>query len=198
MALAGVHGVSRLPSSTVTVKRRSFFSSKRSQGSSNNKALEIHTRPVPRSTRRRPVTRPVSFNGNPTPSSDHPPRRTVADGNVYRAGAGFSEPDNPRPSRPTKGRAGSTATTPSCCARAPRSSTRSVGGFDPVPNGLRAREHCRQHNPAHGSDLAGDTIIDDVFDPSVGWDGFATDTFDGLGSHTSECDGDSDPVTPLW
>nr|MBA2735812.1 lamin tail domain-containing protein [Pyrinomonadaceae bacterium] len=30
----------------------------------------------------------------------------------------------------------------------------------------------------------GDTNSTDVFDPSVQWDGFATDTFDGLGSHT--------------
>ncbi|GAB3071527.1 hypothetical protein GCM10027053_40490 [Intrasporangium mesophilum] len=32
---------------------------------------------------------------------------------------------------------------------------------------------------------AGDTVTSDAFDPSVEWDGFATDTFDGLGSHTA-------------
>ena len=32
---------------------------------------------------------------------------------------------------------------------------------------------------------AGDTNPGDVFDPSVGWDGFATDTFDGLGAHST-------------
>jgi uncharacterized protein len=31
---------------------------------------------------------------------------------------------------------------------------------------------------------AGDTNGSDAFDPSIGWDGFATDTFDGLGSHS--------------
>jgi len=31
---------------------------------------------------------------------------------------------------------------------------------------------------------AGDTIPADAFDPALEWDGFATDTFDGLGSHT--------------
>ena len=31
----------------------------------------------------------------------------------------------------------------------------------------------------------GDPIGSDVFDPAVQWDGFATDTFDGLGSHTA-------------
>jgi predicted extracellular nuclease len=32
--------------------------------------------------------------------------------------------------------------------------------------------------------IAGDTNGTDVFDPAIEWDGFATDTFDGLGSHT--------------
>ena len=31
---------------------------------------------------------------------------------------------------------------------------------------------------------AGDTIPDDAFDPAIQWDGFANETFDGLGSHT--------------
>ena len=34
---------------------------------------------------------------------------------------------------------------------------------------------------------AGDTNAADPFDPSVEWTGFATDTFDGLGSHTATC-----------
>jgi predicted extracellular nuclease len=37
---------------------------------------------------------------------------------------------------------------------------------------------------------SGTTVLDDfghAFDPSIEWDGFAVDTFDGLGSHTSTC-----------
>jgi uncharacterized protein len=34
---------------------------------------------------------------------------------------------------------------------------------------------------------AGDTNGADVFDPSVEWDGYAVDTFGGLGSHTANC-----------
>lgn len=30
---------------------------------------------------------------------------------------------------------------------------------------------------------AGDTVVNDPFDPALQWDGFATDTFDGLGAH---------------
>ena len=40
---------------------------------------------------------------------------------------------------------------------------------------------------------AGDTNASDAFDPSVEWDGFATDTFDGLGAHTASCDGTVEP-----
>lgn len=41
----------------------------------------------------------------------------------------------------------------------------------------------------------GDTNGSDAFDPSAQWDGFATDTFSGLGSHTTS--GGGGPVTPV-
>ena len=34
---------------------------------------------------------------------------------------------------------------------------------------------------------AGDPVATDAFDPATQWAGFAVDTFDGLGSHTSDC-----------
>ncbi|MRX43644.1 ExeM/NucH family extracellular endonuclease [Agromyces kandeliae] len=40
---------------------------------------------------------------------------------------------------------------------------------------------------------AGDTIVDDVFDPAIEWTGFALNTFDGLGSHAVDCDGTPPP-----
>lgn len=44
---------------------------------------------------------------------------------------------------------------------------------------------------------AGDTNPNDPFDPSVEWNGFPQDTFDGLGSHTATCVGeDEPPVVP--
>lgn len=39
----------------------------------------------------------------------------------------------------------------------------------------------------------GDTNSSDAFDPAVEWDGFATDTFDGLGAHVIDDDGDDAP-----
>lgn len=36
---------------------------------------------------------------------------------------------------------------------------------------------------------SGDAIATDIFDPAVGWSGFATDSFDGLGAHAPTCGG---------
>ncbi len=44
---------------------------------------------------------------------------------------------------------------------------------------------------------AGDTNATDAFDASVEWDTFPINTFDGLGAHTADCDGGSEPADPL-
>jgi uncharacterized protein len=41
----------------------------------------------------------------------------------------------------------------------------------------------------------GDTNATDAFDPSIEWNGFATDAFDGLGAHTANCDTGATSVT---
>jgi predicted extracellular nuclease len=40
----------------------------------------------------------------------------------------------------------------------------------------------------------GDTVSTDAFDPSTQWDGFAIDTFGGLGTHTSNCVSETAPA----
>lgn len=40
----------------------------------------------------------------------------------------------------------------------------------------------------------GDIVASDSFDPSVQWDGFAIDTFSGLGAHISNCLAESEPA----
>jgi predicted extracellular nuclease len=40
---------------------------------------------------------------------------------------------------------------------------------------------------------AGDPVATDVFDPALEWDGFAVNTFDGLGTHTATCASDPAP-----
>jgi predicted extracellular nuclease len=42
----------------------------------------------------------------------------------------------------------------------------------------------------------GDGDGSNAFDPSIEWEGFATNTFDGLGSHTADC-GDVEPPAPV-
>jgi predicted extracellular nuclease len=42
---------------------------------------------------------------------------------------------------------------------------------------------------------AGDTNPNDAFDPATEWVGYATDTFDGLGSHTANCSSVPEPGT---
>lgn len=41
---------------------------------------------------------------------------------------------------------------------------------------------------------AGDTVTSDAFDPATQWDGFATNTFSGLGAH--DCEGGEEPPPP--
>ncbi len=41
---------------------------------------------------------------------------------------------------------------------------------------------------------AGDSNGSDAFDPAIEWDGYASDTFDGLGAHSATCD--LDPLEP--
>lgn len=44
---------------------------------------------------------------------------------------------------------------------------------------------------------AGDTNGADAFDPSIEWDGFANDTFDGLGEHSVACSSEPEPTLPI-
>jgi uncharacterized protein len=44
------------------------------------------------------------------------------------------------------------------------------------------------------STCSGDVNQTNIFDPSVEWDGFATDNFSGLGTHTSSCSSGGQPI----
>ena len=44
---------------------------------------------------------------------------------------------------------------------------------------------------------SGDLVIGDAFDPATEWDGYAKDTFDGLGSHTNACTSPPLPTPPI-
>jgi uncharacterized protein len=69
-------------------------------------------------------------------------------------------------------------------------------GFDPGAEwgtGLLSTQDNTLRRKA--SDCSGDTDASNVFDPSVKFDGFATDDFTGLGNHISSCSVTSSPIT---
>ena len=45
---------------------------------------------------------------------------------------------------------------------------------------------------------SGDDVETDVFDPAFEWNGFAEDTFDGLGAHTADCGSTGPDYTPIY
>ena len=64
-------------------------------------------------------------------------------------------------------------------------------GFDPGTewgSGLNSTaDNTLRRDP---SICGGDTVPSDAFDPATGWIGLAADTFDGLGAHTANCEGE--------
>ncbi len=140
----------------------------------------------------------MSFNGNPTPTLTIPLTGTVADGDVFVLAQASANATILAQADQTNG-AGWFNGDDAVVLRKGTAVVDSIGqsGFDPGTewgSGLLSTADNTLRRMVAICD--GDTVIDDVFDPSVGWDGFATDTFDGLGSHTSDCDGDGDPGDP--
>jgi predicted extracellular nuclease len=63
-------------------------------------------------------------------------------------------------------------------------------GSDPGSQWGSSPTSTKDHTLQRAAEVcAGDTDGSDAFDPAVEWVGFAQDTFDGLGSHTANCDG---------
>ena len=170
-----------------------LFFSEYIEGSSNNKALEIYNgtgAAVDLGAAGYNVQ--MFFNGSAVCTLDDQPRRHRCRRRRVRARAGVSQRHDPRPGRPDeRRRAGSTATMLSCSARARPSSTssarsastpaRSGAPGSPVPPTTRCigRRRSARATPTAPT----------PFDPAVEWDGFATDTFGGLGAHTANCGG---------
>jgi len=68
-------------------------------------------------------------------------------------------------------------------------------GFDPGSAWGSGLVWTMDHTLRRKADVcAGDTNSGDAFDPTAEWEGFANDTFGGLGAHTSSCASDSVPA----
>lgn len=72
-------------------------------------------------------------------------------------------------------------------------------GFDPVTEwGTDLTSTMDNTLRRNANVCGGDTNPSDAFVPALQWQGFAVGTYDGLGVHTSDCDGtDPDPATPI-
>ncbi len=169
-----------------------LFFSEYIEGSSNNKALEIYNdtgAAVDLAAGGYNVL--MSFNGG-TSTLTINLTGVVADGDVYVRRAVVGERHDPRPGRPDE----------RCRVVQRRRRRGPAQGHDrrrrDRPGRLRSRhgvghrprQYGGQHPPAEDDDLPGRHHRHGRLRPgSIEWDGFATDTFSGLGSHTASCGG---------
>ncbi|MCV0403205.1 MAG: ExeM/NucH family extracellular endonuclease [Chloroflexi bacterium] len=174
------------PSATRAAPGELFFS-EYIEGTSNNKALEIYNGTgAPIDLGANSYTVQMFFNGSTTAGLTINLTGTVANGDVHvvahssasaailaqadqTSGAGFFNGDD------------------AVVLRKGGTTVDAIGqvGFDPGTewgSGLTSTADNTLQRKA--TVQAGDTNSGDVFDPSVEWDGFATDTFSGLGAHT--------------
>ncbi|HEX9369874.1 MAG TPA: lamin tail domain-containing protein, partial [Roseiflexaceae bacterium] len=201
LALAAAAPLGRPRAATAAGVAADLFFSEYVEGTSNNKALEIFNgtgAPVDLAAGGYMVQ--MYLNGNTTPSLALPLNGTVVAGDVFvlarstAAAAILAQADQTSTSTSwyngddavvlRKGGAGG-----------PILDVIGQIGFDPGAEwgaGLTSTaDNTLRRKP---SVLAGDTNGADAFDPAVEWDGFAVDTFGGLGSHTVS--GGSAPIIP--
>jgi predicted extracellular nuclease len=165
-----------------------LFFSEYVEGSSNNKALEIFNgtgAPVNLGTQGYNVQ--MFFNGNPVSTLTINLSGTVASGDVFVLAQSAANATILAQADQTNG-SGWFNGDDAVVLRKGTTVIDSIGqaGFDPGTEwgtGLTSTADNTLRRKA-GVD-AGDTNHTDVFDPSVQWDGFATDTFSGLGSHST-------------
>jgi predicted extracellular nuclease len=163
-----------------------LFFSEYIEGSSNNKALEIYNPlAVPVNLGASDVAVHMHFNGNPLATLSIPLTGTVQPGDVFvlaHASANatiLAQADQTNSSGWFNGDDAITLTQFGGVID-------SVGqvGFDPGTewgSGLTSTADNTLRRKL--GIVSGDTTANDAFDPAVEWDGFATDTFEGLGSH---------------
>ncbi|HET6666580.1 MAG TPA: ExeM/NucH family extracellular endonuclease [Intrasporangium sp.] len=166
-----------------------LFISEYIEGSSNNKALEFYNgtgAPVNLATGGYNVQ--MFFNGNPVSTLTINLTGTVATGDVYVLAQSSAAPAILAEADQTNG-SGWFNGDDAVVLRKGTTVIDSLGqvGVDPGTEwgtGLTSTADNTLRRKA--SIEAGDTNPSDAFDPSATWNGFATDTFDGLGRHSLE------------
>jgi predicted extracellular nuclease len=166
------------------------------EGSSNNKALEIYNgtgAAVDLTAGDYNVL--MSFNGG-TATLEIPLAGTLADGDVFVLAQASADPAILALADLTNG-AGWFNGDDAVMLRKGLDVVDSIGqeGFDPGSEwGADLTSTADNTLRRKATVCAGDTDPTNAFDPAVEWDGFATNTFDGLGSHTADCDGTTEPT----
>ena len=169
-----------------------LFISEYIEGSSNNKALEIFNGTgAPVNLAAAGYAIQMAFNGNPTPTLTIPLTGTVAAGDVYVVAQSTAGPAILAQADQTNG-SGWFNGDDAILLRKAGAVIDSIGqqGVDPGAEwgtGLTSTaDNTLRRKPTIE---AGDTNPTDAFDPAAEWDGFAIDTFDGLGGHlTADAD----------
>ena len=173
-----------------------LFFSEYIEGSSNNKALEIYNGTGSAINLAASVYNvQMFFNGSASAGLTINLTGTVAAGDVYVIAQSSADPVILAQADQTNG-AGWFNGDDAVVLRKGTTIIDVIGqiGFDPGTEwGTGLTSTADNTLRRKGSVCAGDANGSNVFDPSVEWDCFATDTFGGLGSHTATC-GDSAPT----
>jgi uncharacterized protein len=164
-----------------------LFFSEYIEGTSNNKALEIFNgtgAPVNLAANGYAVQ--MFFNGNPNAGLTIGLTGTVAAGDVYVVAHSLAGPAIQAQADQTNGSGWFNGNDAVLLLKG-ATVIDAIGqrGFDPGTEwgaGLTSTQDNTLRRKATVE--AGDPNPNDAFDPAVQWDGFATDTFDGLGAHT--------------
>jgi predicted extracellular nuclease len=169
------------------------------EGSANNKAVEIFNGTGAPVTLTGAYSLEMYFNGNPASTLSIPLTGTVADGDVFvlaQASANatiLAQADQTSSASWFNGddalvlRHGTTAVDSFGQVGVDPGTEWGTGLTSTADNTLRRKPTVE----------AGDTNPDDAFDPATEWDGYATDTFDGLGAHTIGGGGPTDQPAVL-
>ena len=208
--MAGTHRAARLLASAavfassavlvapqmVTAATSDLLISEYVEGSSFNKAVEIYNgtgSPVDLST----YTLELYSNGSPTPSQSVALSGTVADGEVFVVAHASADPAILAETDLQNSSVANFNGDDGIALRNGGALVDSFGqqGVDPGSEwpGGGANDTLRRQPTV----CAGDTDFSDAFDASVEWVSFASNTFDGLGSHTADCDGPVGPSAPV-
>ncbi|MDY0908146.1 ExeM/NucH family extracellular endonuclease [Microbacterium sp. CFBP9034] len=175
-----------------------LFFSEVVEGTSNSKAVEIYN-PTGASVTLEGYSLRYFFNGSPSAGLTIPLAGSVAAGDVHVVAQATADPAILAVADQTNGSGWFNGD--DAVALVKGDTTVDVFGqigFDPGTEWGTGLASTVDNTLRRKADLCvGDLNGGDAFDPAVQWDGYATNTFDGLGAHTANCGDVEPPVTKV-